>query len=96
MLRNGDPLFSNLPMILRKTLVVCEGFQPVPTCVPPSTFYQHEDKARNWRECLIYTCLGNQPATHRNAGSLAVNQQGSFCLLFFIDDPFSLFHNGAP
>jgi len=45
---------------------------------------------------LIYTCLGNQPATHRNAGSLAVNQQGNFCPLFFIDDPFRLFHNGAP
>lgn len=79
-----------------KKIVVFEGFQPVPTCVPPKHFLSVKRQSMYWRECLIYTCLGNQPATHRSVGSLAVNQQGNFCALFSLHDPLSSFHNGAP
>lgn len=95
-LKNGGLLFSSLPVLLNRKIVVFEGFQPVPTCVPPKHFLSVKRQSMYWRECLIYTCLGNQPATHRSVGSLAVNQQGNFCALFSVHDPLSLFHNGAP
>lgn len=62
---------------------------------PPKHFLSVKRQSMYWRECLIYTCLGNQPATHRSVGSLAVYQQGNFCALFSVDDPLSLFHNGT-